>query len=175
MILKGFKQNSTKKHLRKLLNSRQFFFNEAKIASLGVILNIDEVDDFECFRKLAETIHVRPNKLKIIAFTSNKKEDLNAWDVCFNPKDFSWNGKIKNIELQEFLDTPFDALISYYEQDVLELKVLTAASKSKFKIGVLQSDNRLNDFIIKTNLKQFDLFKNELIKYLNTFNKISNE
>ncbi|QRM90912.1 hypothetical protein FG167_17225 [Lacinutrix sp. WUR7] len=175
MILKGFKQNSTKKHLSKLLNSRHVFLDEDKIASLGVIINIDETDDFESFRKLAEVMHVKQNKLKIIAFTSNKKEDISAWDVCFNPKDFSWNGKIKNKELQEFLDTPFDALISYYEQDVLALKVLTAASKSKFKIGVLQSDNRLNDFIIKTNLKQFDLFKNELIKYLNTFNKISNE
>ncbi|WP_452229562.1 DUF6913 domain-containing protein [Lacinutrix sp. MEBiC02404] len=175
MILKGFKQNSTKKHLSKLLNSRQVFLNKDKIASLGVIINIDEIDDFESFRKLAETIHVRPNKLKIIAFTSNKKEDISTWDFCFNPKDLNWKGKITNKELQVFLDTPFDALISYYEQDVLALKVLTATSKAKFKIGVLQSDNRLNDFIIKTNLKQFDVFKNELIKYLNTFNKISNE
>ncbi|MDO6597178.1 hypothetical protein Q4512_09660 [Oceanihabitans sp. 2_MG-2023] len=139
------------------------------------MINIDEVDDFESFRKLAKEINVRPNKLKIIAFTSNKKEDISSWDVCFNPKDFNWKGKIKNKELQEFIDTPFDALISYYEADVLEMKVLSAASKSKFKIGVLQSDTRLNDLIIKTNLKQFDLFKNELIKYLNTFNKISNE
>jgi len=175
MILKSFKQNSTKKHLSKLLKSRQSFLNNNKIASLGVIINIDEVNDFESFSVLAKAMHVRPNKLKIIAFTSNIKEEVSVWDVCFNPKDFSWNGKIKNKELQDFLDIPFDALISYYAQDVLELKVLTATSKAKFKIGVLQSDNRLNDFIIKTNLKQFELFKNELIKYLNTFNKISNE
>lgn len=175
MILKGFKQKSTKKHLSKLLNSRRFFLNDEKITSLGVVINIDEVDEFESFIKLAEAINVRSNKLKIIAFTSNKKENISSWNTCFNPKDFSWNGKIKNKELQEFLETPFDALISYYKQDVLELKVLTAASKSKFKIGVLQSDNRLNDFIIKTNLEQFDLFKSELIKYLNTFNKINNE
>ena len=175
MILKGFKQKSNKKYLNSLLNSRQVLLNEKKIVSLGVVLNIDEVNDFETFRRLANAIKVKPNKLKIIAFTSHKKDELNSWDVCFNPKDFGWSGKIKSIELQEFLDTPFDALISYYTEEVLELKLITAASQAKFKIGILQSDNRLNDLIIKTSLKQFNIFQKELIKYLNIFNKINNE
>ena len=175
MILKGFKENSIKKYLNSLLNTRQILLNEKKIISLGVILNVDEFDDFETFRRLATAIGVRPNKIKIIAFTSSKKADMNSWDVCFNPKDFGWYGKIKNDELQEFLETPFDALISYYTQDVLELKLMTGASQAKFKIGILQSDNRLNDLIIKTNLKQFQVFQKEVIKYLNIFNKIDNE
>jgi len=175
MILKGFKENSTKKYLNTILTSRSADVNNGKIISLGIIINIDEQDDFEVFRKLANAVKVRPNKLKIIAFTSNRKDDINSWDVCFNPKDFGWSGKIKNAELQEFLDTPFDALLSYYSQDVLELKLMTAESKAKFKIGILQTDNRLNDLIIKTNLKQFNLFQTELVKYLNIFNKINNE
>ena len=172
MILEGFRQNSIKKCIDDLLDSRPPSIHKEKIRSLGVVLNIDETNDFETFRKLAELLKVRPNKLKIIAFTSNKKDDLNSWDVCFNPKHFGWRGKIKDIELQEFLDTPFDALISYYTQEVIELKYMTAASNAKFKIGILQSDTRLNDLIIKTNLKQFRVFQNELIKYLNIFNKI---
>ncbi|MFD2823891.1 DUF6913 domain-containing protein [Lacinutrix iliipiscaria] len=175
MILQGFKQKSNKKYLNSLLDSREVLLNEKKIVSLGVVLNIDEVNDFETFRRLANAIKVKPNKLKIIAFTSNKKDELNSWDVCFNPKDFGWHGKIKNIELQEFIETPFDALISYYTEEILELKLITAASQAKFKIGILQTDNRLNDFIIKTNLKQFNIFQKELIKYLNIFNKIKNE
>ena len=139
---------------------------------MGVILNIDEVDDFEAFRELSDDIKVRPNKLKIIAYSSNKKEDLHSWDECYNPKDFGWKGAIKNMELQSFLDTEFDVLISYYEKEILELKLITAESKAKFKIGILQSDERLNDLIIKTNLKQFDLFKEEVFKYLTIFKKI---
>ena len=57
----------------------------------------------------------------------------------------------------------------------LELKLLTGTSKAQFKIGILQSDARLNDLIIKTNLKEFDVFKAELHKYLNILNKIKNE
>ena len=172
MFLKGFKEKSNRKYLNAILTSRQIDVSDTKIESLGIIFCIDEIDDFEIFRALALSINVRPNKLKVIAYTSNIKDAPNSWDTYFHPKDFGWSGKIKNIELQSFLDTKFDALISYYSEDILELKLLTAASKAKFKIGTLQTDKRLNDLIIKTSLKQFNIFKKELIKYLQILNKI---
>lgn len=175
MILKGFKEKSIKKYLNKLLSERQVDVTDSKIERLGVILNIDEVDDFERFRLLSDSIKVRPNKLKIIAFSENKKDDLNAWDDCYYPKDFGWKGAIKNVELQSFLDTKFDVLISYYEKEILELKLITALSKAEFKTGILETDERLNDLIIKTNLKEFNVFKKELFKYLTILNKIKNE
>lgn len=172
MILKGFKEKSNKKHLNKLLLQREVSVADSKIESLGVILNIDEINDFELFRTLASTINVRPNRLKIIAFSTNIKDNISTWDACYNPKDFGWRGAIKNIELQAFLNIKFDALISYYTSDVLELKLLTAKSKAQFKIGILQTDARLNDLIIKTDLKEFDVFKAEMLKYLTILNKI---
>lgn len=172
MILKGFKEKSNKKYLNKLLSERHLNVSDNTIENLGVILNIDELNDFELFRNLSETLKVHPNKLKIISFSEMKKEDLNSWDLCFNPKDFGWRGNIKNVELQSFLDTNFDLLVSYYEKEILELKIITARSKAKFKVGILQTDERLNDLIIKTSLKQFGLFKEEILKYLSILNKI---
>lgn len=172
MILKGFKEKSNEKYLNRLLSERHVNINEDAVVSLGVILNIDEIDDFELFTKLADCIKVRPNRVKIIAFSESKKEVLNTWDECYNPKDFGWKGVIKNSELESFLDTKFDVLISYYEQEILELKMITAFSKAKFKIGILQSDERINDLIIKTTLNEFDVFKEEVFKYLKILNKI---
>lgn len=175
MILKGFKEKSIKKYLNKLLSERQVNVNDDKVESLGVILNIDEVDDYEWFRKLAEYIKVRPNKLKIIAYTESKDTKGHTWDMCYNNKDFGWKGVINNVELKSFIDQKFDVLISYYKKDILELKLITAVSKAKFKIGILQDDERLNDLIIKTKLKEFNVFKNELFRYLTVLNKIKNE
>ncbi len=172
MILKAFKEKSNKKHLNKLIAERHVNVDDSKINSLGVILNIDEFDDLELFRNLADFIKIRPNKLKIITFSANKKEKQYTWDDCFDFNDFGWKGQIKNIELQTFLNTKFDALISYYTNEQLELKLLTALSKAQFKVGILQTDERLNDLIIKTNLKEFNVFKAELYKYLTILNKI---
>tara|TARA_R110002049_G_scaffold41236_1_gene124484 strand:+ start:1509 stop:2027 length:519 start_codon:yes stop_codon:yes gene_type:complete len=172
MILEGFRKKSNEKYLNKLLSKRHVNVSDNKIESLGVILNIDEKTDFELFIKLAENLKIHPNKLKIITFSEHVKDDINSWDNCYNPKDFGWKGRIKNIELQSFLDLKLDALISYYEKEILELKLITASSNAKLKVGILQTDERVNDLIIKTNLKEFDVFKTELFKYLTILNKI---
>jgi hypothetical protein len=172
MILKGLKEKSIKKNLNTILNNREIHFNTHKIESLGIILNADETTDFESIKTIANTLNILPNKLKIIAFTESKKEVTYSWNDCFNPKDFGWNGKINNIELQTFLDTEFDLLISYYSKNVLELKYLTTASKANFKVGIFQIDTRLNDLIIKTNFKNLEAFKAELKKYLSVLNKL---
>lgn len=172
MFLKAFKEKSHKKIINSLLNSRAVFVDDSKVEHLGVLLHANEFNDFEAFRKLAEFINVLPNKLKIVAYASDEKKLTNFWEVCFTEKDFGWKGAINNVELQTFIDTEFDVLISYYESEELELKLITAKSKARFKIGVLKSDERLNDLIIKTNINQFDLFKKELKKYLNIFNKL---
>ncbi|TYA71493.1 DUF6913 domain-containing protein [Seonamhaeicola marinus] len=172
MILQGFKENSNKKYLNKLLSKRQVNVTSSKVESLGVILNVDEFENLDVFRDLADLIHVHHNKLKVVVFSESKKEALLSWVECFNPKDFGWNGTVTNVELQSFLNEDFDMLLSYYQEDILELKLITAASKSKFKVGVLQADERLNDLIIKTDSKEFDVFSKELTKYLTILNKI---
>ena len=172
MFLKAFKEKSNKKIINSLLNSRVIFVDESKVEHLGVLLHVNEFNDFEVFRKLAEELYIMLNKLKIVAYASDEKKLTNFWEVCFTEKDFGWKGTINNVELKTFIDTQFDALISYYEDEYLELKLITAMSKARFKVGVLQSDERLNDLIIKTKINEFGLFKKELKKYLNIFNKL---
>lgn len=173
MILKGLKAKSIKKNLNSILNNREADFNSNKIESMGIIINADETQDLEAIKTIATALQIRPNKLRVIAFTTSKKEVTYSWETCFNPKDFTWNGKINNVELQGFLDTEFDVLISYYSKDVLELKYLTAASKAHFKVGIFQLDKRFNDLIIKTELTNIEAFKAELTKYLKVLNKFN--
>jgi hypothetical protein len=175
MILKGFKENSIKKKLNDVLKTSNPLGENKIINSVGVIFNADEVNDFEMFKTLSEHLNIRPNKLKIIAFTEHKKENIFSWNVCFNPKDIGWKGKINNVELETFLKTDFDLLISYYSKSVLELKLLTALSKAKFKAGIFKDDERLNDLIVGTRINEFSEFKKELKKYLMVLNKLKNE
>ncbi|HLV15161.1 MAG TPA: hypothetical protein VKY41_08275 [Xanthomarina sp.] len=172
MILKGLKEKSIKKKLNSLLKNREANFNTDKIENIGVILNADETNDFEALKTIAQTLGVLPNKVKIIAFTASSKAQAYSWDACFNMKDFTWNGKVNNTELQTFIDTKFDLLISYYVEDVLQLKYLTAASNANLKVGIFQHDKRINDLIIKTEFNKLELFKAELKKYLNVLNKL---
>jgi len=61
-------------------------------------------------------------------------------------------------------------LIGYYLKPNLELDLVTAASKAKFKIGISSHDERLFDLIIQTST--YEVFKDELVKYLTQLKKL---
>ena len=172
MILKGFKEKSIKKKLSAILAAQSVINKNHSIKNVGVIFNIEEVNDFEMFKTLSECLNILPNNIQVIAYANNEKDADFSWNTCFHNNDIGWHGKITNIELNSFLEKEFDMLVSYYSINVLRLKLLTAYSKAKFKVSIFQEDERLNDLIINTKVNQFDDFKIELVKYLKVFNKI---
>jgi len=172
MFLKPFKEKSNQKYVNKLLSARKAVVDSRKISSVGVILNSNEFADFEAFRGYLKSIGIKSNKTKIIAYTENETSINYHWDTYFEPKDFGWKGKINNTELSTFVETEFDALISYYKEEVLELNMITALSNANFKIGLSNNDQRLYDLIIDVKPSEFSLFKNELKKYLTVLNKL---
>lgn len=172
MFLKRFKIKSNQNYISKILSTRNISVKNDKIESVGIILNIEEFNNQEDFRLFLKNIGIKENKIKFITFITDEKSAPNSWDSYFSSKDFGWNGKIKSIELQEFMDAKYDALISYYKADNLELNMVTALSKANFKIGISNTDQRLNDFIVDVKPSQIEIFKQEVIKYLKILNKI---
>lgn len=172
MIFKAFKEKSNQKHINKLLNSRTIAVHQKKIQSVGVVLNLNEFADFDAFRNFFKELNLLPPKTKIITFVEDNKITDRLWDTYFSAKDFGWKGTIKNIELQSFIATEFDALICFYRQSVLELNLITASSNANFKIGISNADPRLYDLILDVPTTNFELFKTELRKYLTVLNKL---
>ena len=128
----------------------------------------DFIDTFE----RNQTLFSKAGKIKFIAFLSENDTKLNHWDSYFEKKDFGWNGLINNLDLQEFIDTEFDILISYYKKDNLELNYATACSKANFKVGLSNHNQNLNDIIIDISPNFIDIFGKELEKYLTGLKKI---
>lgn len=172
MILKAFREKSNQKFIDKLLDSRNVAISTKKIESVGVIIDANEFSDAESFKIFFNELGVQLPKIQIIVFVADEKKTDRLWDNYFSKNDFGWNGSIKHDELQTFLDTEFDALVSFYKGDALELKMLTAASKANFKIGLSNVDDRLFDFILDVGTQDLSVFKTELKKYLTILKKI---
>ena len=173
MILKGLKEKSNQKHINKLLLERNVMVDDSLINSIGVVLSESEYDDFEAFRELAAELSINPNKIKIAMFTEDDKSVESSRELLYGRKQIGWNAKIKNPELQRFIESDFDALICFYATETIELNLVAALSKAKFKIGLAGPDARLYDFIVETSTANFDVFKDELKKYLAILKKIA--
>ncbi|MEP5254741.1 DUF6913 domain-containing protein [Winogradskyella rapida] len=172
MILKAFKEKSNRKYVNNLLAARKSRVNQTKIKTVAVLLNANEFHEFEVFRVFFKSLGLESPKHKIIAFTLDDKLEHNQWNTHVSPKDFGWKGKIKNADLETFIKEPYDLLISFYKNPVLQLDLITAASKAQFKVGITRTDERLYDLIIDVDLKDINIFKQELKKYLNILNKL---
>ncbi|MBF8151419.1 hypothetical protein ITJ86_16045 [Winogradskyella sp. F6397] len=172
MILKAFKEKSNRKYVNNLLATRQAAVNNDKIKTVAVLLNASEFHEFEVFRVYFKELNLTSPKHKIVAFTLDDKLEHNKWNTHFSPKDFGWKGTIKNQDLQAFIDEPYDMLICFYKNEVLQLNMMAAASKAKFKVGISRIDERFYDLIIDVSLKDINIFKQELKKYLNILNKL---
>jgi hypothetical protein len=172
MFFKLFKKKSNDKYLNYLLDNRKISVNNKKIESVGVILNLEEYNDYDSIRNIFTSLGIKENKIKFVAFVSDKDETLTSWDSYFTPSDFGWNGNISNFDINEFIDTQFDALVSYYNKDLFELNLVTAKSKANFKIGISNKDQRLHDFIINIKSEFIDVFQFEIQKYLKGLGKI---
>ncbi len=172
MILKGFKEKSNQKFINKLIGFRSVQVSSKRIESVGIVLNMSEYNDFETFRIFFEGLKLNPNKIKIVGFVEDPKLIEVSRELLFSEKQIGWRGKIKNDELLSFLNTPFDALISYYKNNNLELDLITALSKANFKVGISNKDERLHDLILDVLPNQFNVFKQEFIKYLTILKKI---
>ena len=172
MFFKRLKKKSNQKYINNILNNRKTSVDDRRIKSVGVIFNNDEFKNYDQLRSIFKSIGINENKVKFITFITDEKSRPNSWDAYFYPENFGWKGKIEGADLDEFINEPFDALISYYQSDHLELNLATTMSKANFKIGISSKDERLYDFIINIEPNQINIFKNELIKYLKVFNKI---
>ncbi|PTM01475.1 MAG: hypothetical protein DA407_15925 [Bacteroidetes bacterium] len=172
MFFKRLKRKSNQKYMNNILNGRKASVDDRPIKSVGVIFNQEEFKNYDQIRSLFKGIGINENRVKFITFIDDEKSRPNGWDAYFYPENFGWKGKIEGADLVDFVNEPFDALISYYQSDDLELNMITTMSKANFKIGISNKDERLYDFIINMQPNQINIFKNELIKYLKVFNKI---
>ena len=172
MFFNRIKTKSSQRFLTTVLNSRNKEFNSDKIQSVGIIFDYNNFQDYDFLKLMFTDLGLNINRLRFIAMIDSDNNQPNSWDAFYSKENFDWLGHCKNDEVNEFVNFPFDLLLSYYKPNSYELNIVTAMSKANFKVGLSAEDKRLHDLILEIKPKDTSTFKTELIKYLKTLNKI---
>lgn len=172
MFLNTIKNFLLKSKTSKLLLNSTVSQTEGLIKSVGVIFDGNlslEIESlvYELFKH-----GIEEDNFKVLIFSDkiNKKE-VSKFDVI-SYKDINWSGSIENPKAELFLNTQFDLLINYHDFEKSPLVYLSYLSKANFKVGFTSSDKKINQFMINTNPNNYQLFFEELFKYLKILNKI---
>jgi hypothetical protein len=166
MFLNYIKEFFVKKSLKNNLNNVKSEVFTSNIQTIGLL--IDE-SKFRHSKELVKELisnGIAPENIKVVAYRSkfDKKKEYSR--PTFGTKHINWNAEITEDFLNEFIETKFDLLISYYEIETSVLMLITSKSKAKFKVGFASVDKKLNRWMIDTAIENYKPFVFELFKYL---------
>lgn len=171
-MLKKVKHNSLKKRTEKSLLERDVSQRNAPLKHLGFLVDEAVFSDLEMFYDFGKELGLQRKDVKIFTFVETRRKIPSLRQNQITNKEFTWRGEIHNQNAQEFLDFPFDVLIGFYRNRHEYLTAMVAESKAKFKIGFNGADERLYDLLLAMDTQNPDVFKKEVKKYLQIFNKI---
>ena len=155
MFLKGLQHKLAKKVLTKKLNKTTTKEVEAApIKTVGIIVNADVTEDFQHIVKSLQ-LNV---EIEVMCYHKAFQKTREVNYPVFYEKDFGWKGKAKTTELAEFLNKPYDLLISYYSDEILPLQLASGLQKANFKVGIAGSNQEIHDVIIQTKENEVTTF-----------------
>lgn len=166
MFLNYIKEFFVKKSLKNNLNIVKNEVFTSNIQTIGLL--VDE-SKFRYSKELIQELvsnGIAPKNIKIVAYRQKFKKKKIYSKPTFGKKHIDWRGQITEVFLDEFIETEFDLLISYYDVESVILMMITSKSKAKFKVGFSSVNAKLNRWMIETTMAEYKLFISELFKYL---------
>ena len=171
MFLNIIKNFLLKNKTSKLFTNANVSQTEGLIKSVGVIydgnLNL-EIENlvYELFKN-----GIEEDQIKVLIFKDkiNKKEVSKLNVISY--QDINWSGAIDNPTAELYLNYHYDLLINYHDFETPPLVYLSYLSKANFKVGFTSLDKKINQLMINTNPSNYQLFIDELFKYLKILNK----
>lgn len=169
MSFAGLKKKTTQKSYEKLLKNirKSDTVIPNKITSVGILADSRLFGSYDISRNLSQKLGIESRHFEIIIF-ENLKDDFVAQHYnTFTEKDFGMYGKVKAQNVQDFINTNYDLLINFSNQNNVYLNLVALQSKAKFKVGFANDDlTNLYDFMINVENNKIDIFTDELAKYL---------
>lgn len=161
-----------KKTLKNRLQNLKTNVSANAILTVGLLVDITDFLKTELLIKELIAHGILLKNIKTIVYCDVLKKNQGAEYTTFSTEKLKWSGEIDSVEINDFINEKFDLLISYYDIEKAILMQITNNSKAEFKVGFSPIDERLNHFIIKTEINNYNVFVSELFKYLKLLNKI---
>lgn len=172
MISSKLQQHFVQKKIRNLLEvgaTRKIDDINKKIQSVGILTTDEFYGQYDFLNAVEE--HLGLKNIRICSYRKFNKQD-NKSDKYFTNKDFNWKAEVIDPSFQNFLEHPFDLLISYFAKPHAMMKYTTLMSKSTFKVGLAGIYSELFDLEVALPALDMDGFFIEVQKYMKILNKI---
>ncbi len=169
-IFNSSKKKSIKKVFDALLEHADNCISSNKvIKNIAILADEDIASNHDLVCLLEEVLGFRNSRIYI--YRPFKKE--NIFSVKHFSEDvFSKNGAVLDIEFKNFLNHPFDLLVTYFDKKNIYLEFATLFSKADYKVGFSRVNKKLFDLEIASTATNINEYHQEIKKYLTILHKL---
>ncbi|WP_420828326.1 DUF6913 domain-containing protein [Flavobacterium potami] len=160
------KEFFVKKTLNNNLSNQNNKVFPKNVQTIGLLIDESNFEQSDSLINELTLYGIALEDIKVVAYIGKFKEKETYLRPTFGKKHINWKGEITEDFLNEFVNSEFDLLLSYYDIENIFLMMITSKSKAKFKVGFSNVDASLNRLMINTELQNYKLFISELFKYL---------
>lgn len=172
MFSKIIKEFFLKKLVNKKLTQHQLDEAEGKIQTVGIVVDETFFENKEVLLQKFISHGFLSENIVLLSFKNKYKAKESVKEPFFSLVNVGLSGKINKKEIQDFINSPFDMLVSYYDERKAPLMLVTKQSKAKFKVGFSSVEKRMFHLMIASEVEKEEEFTSELFKYLKILNKI---
>jgi len=141
-------------------------YSLAEISKVAIF--VDESTSFndEKFIELQQIIKLDNTHFSILTY-KDKKSNFNEFrGAVLLQNEINWQGKVTSKEVESFLEHDFDLLIDYTLANNQKKQLVVARCKAALKVGFLDENESLYDFMIEVDSAEISMFNKELVRYL---------
>lgn len=148
-----FRNNSLKQHLQQKKAAIRQWMNFDKAASIGVLFDATDLDKRQTALKYAENLRASGKKVKLLGFFDSPQEDPNFTFGYFNRKNIDWALRPNGKNVEYFLQSTYDILITLNPLTHLHTEYIAALANAHLKVGPVTGNVYCYDMMIDVNNK----------------------
>jgi len=138
----------------------------SKISKVAIFVDETTAFDDEKFIELQNIIKLDNTHFSILTY-KDKKSNFNEFrGAVILQNEVNWQGKVTSKEVKAFLDNEFDLLIDYTLANNQKKQLIVAHIQAALKVGFLDTNDSLYDFMVDIESSEVSLFNKELVRYL---------
>lgn len=151
-----------KKRLNSSISSESVDFSGHK---LGVLFNEDNSDKNQLQELIVKSFDVDASEINFLGFSRQTYDGEIKQDFVFTKKDFSLFGQPKSDVINDFLNCNYKFLFNFFGKNEHYLENVAQLTQAKLKVGLLESNEKINDLLLDLNSKDLNFFE-ESSKYI---------
>lgn len=165
----GLKQFFIKKRIKLAIDTSTKLKQQnslTKIRKVAIFVDENTSFDDQKFKELQDIIKLDNTHFSVLTY-KDKKSNFNEFrGAVVVQNEINWQGKVTSKEVKDFLDKKFDLLIDYTLANNLKKQFIVANIKAIVKVGFLDDNESLYDFMVEVNSSEISLFNKEMVRYL---------